>query len=336
MARGSASKVGRIRRCKHAFYYSDIMEIQRKTKSIAPSRGKLIHSCLEAHYNGRDWTKPIADMKIDWDALFDEERAEWGDLPKETYRIMRGYLLAYKTADSKLKTLATEVEFTITLGCHTYTGFIDWIYEDDRGVWVCDHKTVKNLPNEQELYMDLQTLMYYEACRTDPALVKLLEGKKLAGVVFNHIRTKAPKEPQLLKSGGLSKAACDTDVATYFETVKKNGLDINDYRDMLEKLQGNVFFRRTKIPVSEKTIAVLKSEIIASLDEIDRLKWEVGEYGDKVVFPRTLLKARCTWDCEFAPLCFAELAGMNTSGMLDEQYEKRSTRESELAYTEVE
>ena len=112
---------------------------------------------------------------------------------------MRGYLLAYKTADSKLKTIATEVEFTIPIGAHEYTGFIDWIYEDDRGVWVADHKTVKNLPSEQELYMDMQTLMYYEACRTDENLIKLLDGRKLAGVVFNHIRTKAPKEPQILK-----------------------------------------------------------------------------------------------------------------------------------------
>lgn len=331
MAKGSASKVNRIRRCKHAFYYSDILELQRKTKSIAPNRGKLLHSCLETHYNGGDWTQPITDMKIDWDALFDEERAEWGDLPKETYRIMRGYLLAYKTADSKLKTLATEVHFEIPLGCHTYEGYIDWIYEDERGVWVCDHKTVKNLPNEQELYMDMQTLMYYEACRTDPGLIKLLEGKKLAGVVFNHIRTKAPKEPQVLKSGAISKAACDTDVATYFETVKKQGLDINDYKDMLEKLQGNVFFRRTKIPVSEKTIAILKAEIIASLDEVERLK----SYSSGTTFPRTMLKARCTWDCEFAPLCFAELAGMNISGMIDEQYEERGSRESELADAEV-
>ncbi|NCB03616.1 MAG: hypothetical protein EOM67_15910, partial [Spirochaetia bacterium] len=194
----------------------------------------------------------------------------------------------------------------------------------DRGVWVCDHKTVKTLPSEQELYMDMQTLMYYEACRLDEKLVKLLKGKKLAGVVFNHIRTKAPKEPQVLKSGGISKAACDTDVATYFETVKKNGLDINDYKDMLDKLKGNIFFRRTKIPVSETTIGILKKEIIATLDEIDVL------LENTEVYPRTLLKGRCAWDCEFAPVCFGELAGMNVKGLIEEQYEPKESREEEL------
>lgn len=103
---------------------------------------------------------------------------------------------------------------------------------------------------------------------------------------------------------------------------------------MLEKLQGNVFFRRTKIPVSEKTIAILKEEIIESLREIDVLRYE-HDRDDTIAFPRTMLKARCTWDCEFAPLCFAELAGMNVSGMIAEQYEKRGSRESEIAESEV-
>jgi len=327
MAKGSASKIGRIRRCKHAFFFSDILELTRKVKAIAPSRGAIIHACLEEHYSGRDWTKPIADMKIDYDKLFEEEREEWGDLPKETYRIMRGYIAAYKTADSKLNTLATEVEFTIPLGKHVYTGFIDWIYEDDRGVWVCDHKTVKSLPAEQELYMDMQTLMYYEACRTDPKLKVIIGDKKLMGVVFNHIRTKAPKEPQILKSGGVSKAACDTDIATYFEVVKKNGLDINDYKDMIDKLKNNTFFKRTKIPVSEKTLTIIKREIVASLDEIDSLLKEAQTVANPV-FPRTLLKGRCAWDCEFSTLCFAELAGMQIQGIIDEQYEPREKRET--------
>lgn len=331
MARGSASKVSRIRRCKHALYYSDMLDLERVAQSIAPAKGSLIHACLQNHYSGKDWTKPIETLKIEFDKLFDEEREEWGDLPKELYRIVRGYLLSYKDADSRIKTLATEVHFEIPLNDHIYEGYIDWIYEDDRGVWVVDHKCVKTLPSEQDLYMDLQTLMYYEACRTDPNLVKLLKGKKLAGVVFNHIRTKSPREPQLLKSGGLSKAAIDTDVATYFETVKKNGLNPKDYEDMLEKLRNNVFFRRTKIPVSEATISILKNEIIASLDEYDRYKKLFNNRGEscKWMFPRTLLKQRCSWDCEFSQLCFSELAGMNIQGIIDEKFQKRSKREEE-------
>jgi DNA-binding ferritin-like protein (Dps family) len=337
MARGSASKIGRVRRCRHAFYYSDILELQRVAKSIAPARGNLIHDCLQAHYNGGDWTKPIVNLQLDLDKVFDEERAEWAEMPKELYRIVRGYLLAYKSIDVNIKTLATEVPFEIQLpNGHTYTGYIDWIYEDDRGVWVADHKTVKTLPKETELYMDLQTFMYFEACRTDPNLIKLLQGKKLMGVVFNHIRTKAPREPQVLKNGGISKAACDTDIATYFETVRRNGLNVEDYAEMVDKLKGNVFFRRTKIPVNEKTLYTIKDEIVETLDEIDRLKDKHDRLGDciKPMFYRTPLKQRCDWDCEYRDLCYAELAGMNTENIIAEHYEKRTTREEEQANAE--
>jgi hypothetical protein len=332
MARGSASKIGRIRRCRHAFYYSDILDLQRVAKSIAPRRGNLIHECLQEHYNGRDWTKPIMDLKLDLDQVFDEEREEWANLPQELYRIVRGYLLAYKSIDTNIKTLATEVPFEIKLpGGHTYTGYIDWIYEDDRGVWVADHKTVKNLPKDTDLYMDLQTFMYFEACRTDTNLINLLQGKQLMGVVFNHIRTKAPREPQVLKSGTISKAACDTDVATYFETVRKNGLDPNDYADMVDKLKGNVFFKRTKIPVNEKTLSIIKSEIVQTLEDVDYLMRIYDDCGEEIkdVFYRTPLKQRCDWDCEFRDICYAELAGMDTTNIIASNYEKRTTREEE-------
>ncbi len=326
MATGSASKVARWRRCRHSAYYSDILKIQRITKSIAPVRGNILHDCLEHYYTGKDWTEPIKNLKLDLDKVFDEEREQWAKLPQELYRIMRGYILAFKGIDAGIKTLATEVHFKIPLGTHFYEGYIDWIYEDERGVWVADHKTVKILPKDTDLYMDAQTFMYYEAARTDEKLKKIIGDRPLAGVVFNHIRTKAPSEPKVLKSGGISKAACDTDIATYFDAVRKNGLNPEDYKDMIEKLQGNIFYKRTKIPISEKTISILKAEIITTLDDVD-VYTTFGDTIEKTKFPRTMLKNRCDWDCEFRDLCYAELAGMSIQGIMSERYEPRSKRE---------
>lgn len=328
---GSASKVAKLRRCKKAYYYTYVKKLQRKIRSIAPSKGSIIHESLSNYYNGKDWTLPIQNLKIDWDNLFDEEREEWGELPKELYRILRGYIKAYKTADSEIKTLATEVyfKFPLSLG-DFYEGYIDWIYEDDRGIWVCDHKTAKTLPSEQDLYMDAQILLYYEACKEDKNLKVLLNNRLPMGVVFNHLRSKAPKEPQILKSGGVSKAACDTDVATYFETVKKQGLDIEDYKDMVEKLKVNTFYKRTRLPVSTHTTKVLMAELKRSMSEMQELEDIYNATGSPHVFCRTMLKGRCSWDCEFFPLCTAELAGMNTQGLLDTLYEERQARNVEL------
>lgn len=322
MAVGSASKIALWRRCKKKAWYRDILKIVRRIQNLAPSKGTLIHKSLQYHYNGQDWTQPIKSFVLDLENVFDEERAEWIDLPQEAYRIIRGYLLAYKDVDAKIRTLETEYQFEIPLGKHTYTGTIDWVFEDDQGVWVADHKTVKTLPELSDLYMDIQTLMYVEAVN----ILKLAE--KPLGVVFNHIRTKAPRVPALLKSGGVSKAACDTDVRTYFEAVKSAGLNPEDYRDMLDKLKSNIFFKRTKIPTPTKTIDIIKKEIGATLDEVALYTHIAKDKGEKAehLFPRNMMKQRCAWDCEYYPICFGELAGMNTQGIIEDKYTAKEER----------
>lgn len=325
---GSASKVNRIRRCKHAYYYSDILNLTRKSRAIAPYKGQLIHSCLEAHYSGKDWTQPIKDLPMDMENVFDEERVEWANLASDVYKILRPYFSGYREADSKFTTLATEFYFEMPLGAHTYRGYIDWIAENDEGVWVIDTKTTKVLPKDQELYMDMQTLIYYDACRTDPKLIALLAGRKLAGVMFNYICTKAPKEPKMLKNNSLSKEAINTDISTYFRAVKANGLDPEDYADMVDKLKDNIFFKRVRIPVSETTLSILKQEIIATLDEAEVLHM-YAETSGMARFPRTMLKMRCEWDCPYRRICFAELAGMNTSSIIDAEYEIKVSERGE-------
>ena len=331
MATGSFSKLVRWRRCRQQAWWKDVKKLQRKAKSIAPSRGTLLHKSLEYLYTGKDWTVPINEFEPDLENVFDEEREDWVELKQECYRIMRGYIAAFKDSDAKHKTIATEVEFEIPLGTskHRYAGTIDRIYVDENDVaWVEDHKTVGKVPSEKELYIDMQTIMYVDACKYDENIQKLLKGRKIGGVVFNHVRTKAPREPKVLIKGGISKAACDTDVATYFTTVKKHGLNVDDYKDMIPKLQGNVFFKRTKVPVRDATVNILRDEAEVTLAEVDMYLGKVEKYGDdaKKFFTRTMLKNRCSWDCEFYALCFGELAGMKINNILTEDYEVRESR----------
>lgn len=335
MARGSASKVARWRRCKHACFYSDVLNLRPIVQSIAPQKGVILHECLRQHYMNKDWTEPIKNLVVDLEKVFDEEREEWANLPSDLYRIMRGYVNAYMTIDKESVVLETEykVEYELNKD-HTYLGYIDMIIMDkDKRVWIVDHKTVKVLPEERDLYMDLQLLMYYDAVTKDNKLMKKIKGLggTLSGVMFNHIRTKAPREPAVLKSGGLSKAAIDTDVVTYFNTVKKYGLNPKDYEDMVDKLQKNVYYKRMKLPVNLKTLDVIRSEVVATLDDYDMFlsSYEKGIIK-KTNFVRNTLKQRCSWDCAYQKLCYAELAGRDITSIITEEYEeKTTTRESE-------
>ena len=329
MATASASKIARWRRCLRKAYYADFLKLERQKLKLAPERGSIIHKCLQTHYNGGDWTKPVEELTVEWERLFDEERAEWGDLPSEVYRILRGYLLAYRDADAHVKTKFTEVQFSLPLNeYHTYKGTIDWGFEDDRGLWIADHKTVKTIPETTDLYLDPQTFMYFEAANCIPELQEQLGGKP-TGVVFNHIRTKAPTVPKMLAKGGLSKdKRIDTDVLTYFQAVRNHGLDVEDYRDMLEHLKDNVFYRRIRVPVKPKTLEIMREEIIGTMDTMELLK-EVYDHSSESVlrlFPRTLIKDRCKWDCEFNRICFNELAGSNVTDIINNEYQEREER----------
>lgn len=332
MATGSVSKVRRITRCKRKVYYSDILEIQRKRQSIAPNKGRLIHDCLQNKYEGKDPYDPIRNFEVDMDKVFDEEREEWTKLKDVVYRIVRGYNRAYKSADSNIKTIATEFKFEFKLGKHTFMGYIDWIYEDDAGIWVSDHKTTTRLPDPGDLYLDYQLFMYYAATKLDPNLKELLGGKDVQGIVFNHIKSKAPKQPRILKSGKISKAKINSDIATYFGVVKSHGFDVEEYKDMIPKLKGNVFYRRTKIPIDEGILSNLLIETDNNLTRLDNMKKQFDEsnlYDESTIVahcPRTLLKNRCEWDCEYYDLCVSSMAGRNVNDLLDLEYEPRQSR----------
>lgn len=333
---GSASKINCWRRCQKKAFFQYVLDIERVIQSIAPSRGSLLHKCLEYHYSGKDWTTPINELRVDLEAVFDEERELWTNLPDELYRIVRGYLNTYREEDTRFNVLATEVHFELPLpGGHVYEGYIDKIEEEpeqDR-LWVVDYKTTGEIPDVTELFMDVPTCMYAKALASGIIKVPVKKGQKV-GIKFDHLKTKAPRKPQILKNGTVSKAECVTDLTTYMDTVKSVGLDPKDYQDMVPKLQKHVFFRRAAIPVRKSTIDLITDEIVTTLNDMETATNSVtGDKHDYVnllkdshMFPRTYLNKRCSWDCEYFKLCVGELAGMNVLSIIATDYQKRKGR----------
>lgn len=334
---GSSTKVSCWRRCQKRAFYQYALEIERVVPSIAPSKGRIIHECLEYHYSGKDWTEPIKNLAIDLDNVFDEEREQWANLPDELYRIIRGYLLTHREDDSRYDVLATELDFNMKVGSHTFEGRIDKVVREkgSNRVWVVDYKTASDIPDVTELFMDVQTCMYAKAVATGAVAIPVKKGDTV-GIMYDHIRTKAPRRPSILKNGTVSKADCVTDLATYMDTVKAQGLDPKDYADMLPKLSKHVFYRRAAIPVRKSTLNTIVNEIDSTLtdmeaafdssistvhkDDYEELL-KVGHY-----FPRTYLFKRCNWDCPYYKLCVGELSGQNVLSIIATEYQKRPSR----------
>lgn len=312
--KGSYTKVTTVRRCLRKAKYRYVDELEKVRKALPLVKGSLVHSCLEAHYTGKDWTLPIHEFVSEtWNKLFEEEKEQYGDLPGDVYKIVAGYVRAYRSIDASTRTISTEKTLIVPSpsGRHELEMRIDRIVEDEHGLWVEDFKTCRTIPEENVRHTDLQTMLYAWGASKDH--------KGIMGTMINYIRTKPPSMPSVLKTGGMSRAAVDTDWHTYANALKQNGLDPSEYEDMKEKLRGKQFFKRSRLPINKRTLAVLLADLEDTLDIFQHSM-------DAEKFPRNVTRD-CTWDCEYAPICFAELQGINPEAVIEEQYKIRGSKD---------
>lgn len=321
----SFSRWKTLTRCELMYYYKYELSIRRKLRAISLSRGSLIHKCLELYYQEgyKAIPKAFAEFNQSLNKLFDEERALYKDLPQEVARIMRGYH-AYWQDHKNLKILRdkqgpfVEREIVIpVVGEISTKVVIDLVAEDHVGLWVIDHKSCKNLPQDDFRITDVQSTLYYWVLRE--------LGYKPAGVMWNYIRTKPPTEPVFLKkSGRLSKAKIDTDKATYLEAIKRYGLDPADYQDILSSLTYKSFFTRIRLPKPIPMVKQVLTELVLVGKKMQKLQGK-----PKAHFVRSLQRS-CDWDCEYRPLCISELLGHDTQYMIEAHYERREDDGEEI------
>lgn len=319
----SFSKLKLWRRCQYAHNYKYIKKLQKKSKSLPLYKGSVTHSCLETHYRGDDWKDAWKIFRKEYNRLLSEEQAAYGDLPSEVSRMMRGYVTHYKGEDWEVVTdkdgkPLVEREFKLRIpGTRIVVkGIIDLIIKDDYGIWVVDHKTLKKDPPSDEARMsDVQTTLYFWVVL---ALCEEwgINPKKLRGAIFNYIRTAPPKEPELLLDGGMSKKHIDTCWMFYRSSLIKQGLDPKDYVDMKNKLKGAEakFYHRHRMDKPKALMKMLLQEAVFTAYQIEAFE----------EMPARNLDKSCEWMCDFKDLCYAEIQGFDTDGIIRTMYERRT------------
>lgn len=300
--------------CRQAWHYKRVQKLQRRRKSLPLRRGSIIHDCLELYLKGEDWYPVIEKAQAEYDLLMEEEKEYYGNLPEECERIMIGYEEHW--ANDKYHTIATELSFgNVKEGQEPFeivpgvfiTGRIDWLFENDRGIWVGEHKTVgRAIPTEGYRMNELQTAIYIRVCQ--------ILGYEPTGVAFDYLLTKPPTVPQLLKNGTLSRnKKIKTDEATYMQAILDNGLNPDDYLAELENARRNKFYERRYMPKPEGMVDMILSELQIIAKEMEHLK----------DFPYRLLSRECE-HCEFYTLCQAEMMGLDTHYIRECDFEERS------------
>lgn len=321
----SNSKLKTFTRCQRAYYYKYVLNLQGKRKKETLERGTLVHACLEDYYRKgfepKAMIQPLKDYKKKLRKMFDEERALYEHIPGEVAQILRGYHRHWQD-QRRFEVLnlgkdigpAVEAVIEVPLTSNVELGVtLDLAVEDHMGIWVMDTKTARTLPSDEFRLTDTQSRLY------EWALEQVL-GKEVMGIIWNYVRTKVPAVPELLKSGGLSKRKnIDTDKYTYLKTIKDHDLDPADYEDILSILpDSKIFYHRircSKDKVMMKDVlesAALAGERIHQLRERDN--------------PKNYLRGlsfMCERDCEFRPLCVADMKKEDTDFIINTYYEPR-------------
>ena len=293
----SHSALKKFQRCQlqWKYYYIDKLELPERKAHFA--RGSDLHTLLELYYT-------------DGDAFIDA----YGEASDEDIDLINRYCEKWepKVAED-WKVLAVEQEFHLEIGEHTLVFIPDLIVQMGDDVWVVDHKTTANIPDEWDEYnmTDFQHLLYI-------AGVRMLY-PNVRGFIFNYMRTKAPGQPKLIKDGSRISniRALDTDHDTLYNFAERAGLlDHEDVKDKLQILMitPDKYFQRHYIIAPDAAIEQCVADTEAVLDEMHRKETLGG------TFPRHVVGkfggASACSNCDYQPLCHSELLGLNTDLVL--------------------
>jgi hypothetical protein len=316
-----------FRRCPRQALYTYHDRLKPRIASTPLKRGTWMHNLLEAYYKGEDWEAEHARQAAKFSELFDEEKEKIGDLPTECLRLMKSYLWHYgankddKYHGWKIHDVEMSMDWELPDG-DILRGKIDLLVEDRFGLWIVDHKNMKNLPDFHSRVMDPQSAIYLWLAQKNKIPVQ--------GFIWNYLRTKGLTVPKMLKDGSrLSMAAIDTDYLTYATAIKQYQQDyglkitpeikaklieLKSQRWVPDQPQTSSFFRRDII---EKDDDMLKRVIAENWNTARRMRNYNFKQRDAV---ERVILSECNWMCEHKRLCMVELTGGNPQNILRQDY----------------
>jgi PD-(D/E)XK nuclease superfamily len=294
-----------FRRCPKQAQYKYVERLKPKRLGRPLRLGTWMHKLEEAHGKGKSWKKAHKEQKRLWLQLFEEERAEIGDLPGTCERLMRSYLWYYEHCPWKILDSEFMLECDLPDGS-IYRCKIDWLVEDQFGLWIVDHKWHKKLPELGYRIKDSQSADYVWCALKNKIPVQ--------GHIWNYGLSTPPSVPVLTKTGLISRwDRLRTDYPTMVEFFKKefDGSVPQRYRPKMRMLkaqqyqhgspQTSPFFRRA---ILERTSAML--------NQVAREAYHTHRRMHSYPYDRPEIVERvpdrsCDWMCSYEKICTAEL-----------------------------
>lgn len=316
----SQSKIKLWRRCKKAYEYKVHQKLVPRVVRRPLAFGTIVHGMLEAHFDGTDPWEVLKEYRRKQGKLFKSEEEEFGNILEDIEEVMRNYFWFYRDEDKYLKPWTnpdtgkrSEHNFKVRLidtpkilVIYDFTIDVCLVDRNTR-LWLTDHKSgVREVPASIR-FTDLQSMMYSWGFKKATGIMPY-------GVLWNHIKSKAPRPPQLLKSGEFSRAMSQaTTWYTYRRTLKQFGKSPKQYLDMKKTLEGREldFFNRVYLPIKKPVMEQL-------VEEAKQTALEMSAWPKDSIFPRTMDK-HCQW-CDYQSICQAELQGLDAKSVRINEY----------------
>ena len=280
---------------------------------------QLTQHGLEAIYNmGEEYmgNTPMLDeeipefqqMRTDAASIFEQALREFNPLKYEVVTVVK----------NKQEIPALELHFRVpctpSKGLH---GYIDAILRDKETgfVWCTDYKFRKSLAPDDDEMFNIQNAVYAYACKK--------MGIEITGTkTWQHLNTPAA-DPQVLKTGAISRAKIKTTWEHYAEFCRQNGENPDNYaEEMQEKLADIEWYRETHEYRNEETVhEIWNACIIPVTKDLCRSR------GKNAVNYRSLYPWNCKM-CQYQSLCQAELRGYDVQAIKDREYTKRERTEN--------
>ena len=261
----------------------------------------------------------ISAIKKDYESLGENAKAEMGlNYLEDLARIMAQY--EYYYTNDKIKVLDLEHNKYCSLG--SYNGkdvVLNYICDGivnlpDGKDYIFEHKTYSRDPMTfEDTWLNTQTSIYVGALKT--------AGFNVAGVLWDNIKSTAPKKPNILKNGSYGKQDSNVTLFSFIDidTIMDGAGAVAKFIDNLPQevldlgVQENYnnFLSRHITVFNEKAVDCILEDSQAVLQEITGT-------------PRIFRNMGWTCNgCEYRELCKAQMLGQDTSLITSTLFNKK-------------
>jgi len=180
----SNSKIQNWQRCRKAWEFAWIKDLELKRKKETLETGTIVHGLLQKYYKGElDLQAEASQLQFDDDPGNIEAKASG-----IAFLLVSRYVKDFAPfEDAGYKVVATEYYFQVPLRTKNgidfmLEGYCDLLVIDEHGyLWLWDHKTTSRFWTPLQVMMDAQTPTYAAALRT--------LDKPIHGIIFNQLNT---------------------------------------------------------------------------------------------------------------------------------------------------